>query len=142
MRTGREAFQAFLLAVSTWNQVAFRAGRNMNDEPEPPGKRNPGEDRDQLRVLRVTRLRILHHPNAGEDPPANRDKDQQGVQKAADKAEPGQARGGGRGGGGFFRARGITGGGGGRAVLRQKIRGGKKNGKGEDKSLHGGMVGA
>ena len=70
MRTDRAAFQALLLAVGTWNQVAFRARDKMNDERDYPRERDPAQHRHQLRVLRVAGFRILHDPDGREDPAA------------------------------------------------------------------------
>ena len=91
MRADRAAFHAFLLAVRTWNEIAFRAGHEMNDQADYPGRRNPAEDCDELGIFGIARLRIFHDPDRGEDPRADGQGDAEKVRNAAGETKAGDA---------------------------------------------------
>jgi len=135
MRADRAAFHAFLLAVRTWNEIAFRAGHEMNDQAYHPGRRNPAEDCDELGIFGVTRLRIFHDPDGGKDPRADGQGDAEKIGNAARDSQARRAGRGGSGSGRIFRtdctrrAR--------RSGLRQEIGGQEKKWQGSDRSLHG-----
>ena len=134
MRANGEAFQALLLAVRTWHEIAFRAGREMDDEPDPPRRRNPSEDRNQLSVFRITALRIVHYPERCDDPTGQTRSDEENLEyatRAPNSKDPGCGR---RRGRGVHGTRGNVGRG--RHPLREESCGREKEGRSGEQSLH------
>src|SRR5438309_6186418 len=121
--------------MRTWDEIAFRAGHEMNDQTDDPGRGNPAEDRDQLRVLRITRLRVFHDPDGGEDPGADGYGNAKEISDAAGNAQARYAGRSGSRGGSIFGTRRIARAG--RSTLGKQICGQEQKGQGSDRSLHG-----
>ena len=121
--------------MRAWNEIAFRARDEVDDQTDYPGGRDPAEDRDQLRVFRVTRFRIFHDPDSSENPRRDGDRDTKKISEAAGESQPGHS---GRGSGrrGCILGAGRTGGVR-RRTLREDARAQHKKRQGGDRSLHG-----
>lgn len=82
MRADRAALDALLLAIGAYDQLHIRTRRQMDDQSHQ--RHDPAENGHQLRVLRLPALRVIHDPDADEDPSADANGDHEQVDETTD----------------------------------------------------------